>query len=69
MSYDPGNHERMTKARAEKVANTKNIPELELDAGEANGKLLILGWGSTYGALRPQLRTCVPKEWTFLTHR
>ncbi len=52
VSYDPDNHHRMTVLRAEKVAGIANdIPDLEV-FGPVEGDLLILGWGSTYGALR-----------------
>jgi 2-oxoglutarate ferredoxin oxidoreductase subunit alpha len=52
VSYDPENHHRMTVLRAEKIARIANdIPALEVH-GDAEGDLLILGWGSTYGALR-----------------
>ncbi|MCH9647628.1 MAG: 2-oxoacid:acceptor oxidoreductase subunit alpha [Deltaproteobacteria bacterium] len=51
VSYDPANHAKMTWLREEKVARIANdIPPAEVD-GEASGKLLILGWGSTEGAL------------------
>lgn len=50
VSYDPVNHEKMVKTRAEKVARVANfIPELEVMGGE--GKLLVVGWGGTYGGL------------------
>ncbi|MEE8537191.1 MAG: 2-oxoacid:acceptor oxidoreductase subunit alpha [Acidobacteriota bacterium] len=49
VSYDPINHEKMTHLRAEKVARiAENVPELEVDG---DGPLLVLGWGSTYGAI------------------
>jgi 2-oxoglutarate ferredoxin oxidoreductase subunit alpha len=52
VSYDPDNHHRMQLLRQEKVARiADDIPDMEL-AGPANGDLLILGWGSTYGAIR-----------------
>ncbi|HSG85819.1 MAG TPA: 2-oxoacid:acceptor oxidoreductase subunit alpha [Candidatus Limnocylindrales bacterium] len=52
VSYDPDNHDRMTRLRAEKVARiARDIPELEV-FGPAEGDLLLLGWGSTYGAIR-----------------
>ena len=52
VSYDPENHHRMQLLRREKVARIANdIPELQV-AGPATGELLILGWGSTYGAIR-----------------
>jgi 2-oxoglutarate ferredoxin oxidoreductase subunit alpha len=52
VSYDPENHHRMQLLRAEKVARIANdIPDLQV-FGPAQGDLLILGWGSTYGAIR-----------------
>ncbi|MGH9764207.1 MAG: 2-oxoacid:acceptor oxidoreductase subunit alpha, partial [Blastocatellia bacterium] len=51
VSYDPDNHMHMTLIRAEKVARIANdIPELEI-FGASEGKLLVVGWGSTYGAI------------------
>jgi 2-oxoglutarate ferredoxin oxidoreductase subunit alpha len=51
VSYDPLNHEKMTHLRADKVAGIANdIPLLEVD-GPPEGELLILGWGSTEGAI------------------
>lgn len=51
VSYDPANHEYMVNLRAKKIKNIENdIPLLEVD-GEPEGELLILGWGSTYGAI------------------
>ena len=52
VSYDPENHHRMTLLRAQKVAGiARDIPPLET-FGVDGGDLLILGWGSTYGAIR-----------------
>ncbi len=52
VSYDAENHHRMTLLRAEKVARIANdIPDLQV-FGPAEGDLLILGWGSTFGAIR-----------------
>jgi 2-oxoglutarate ferredoxin oxidoreductase subunit alpha len=51
VSYDPSNHELMVRLRAEKVARIANdIPNLEV-FGEPEGELLVLGWGSTEGAI------------------
>ena len=51
VSYDPINHERMTELRAEKVDRVADsIPDLEV-FGEPSGKLLVLGWGSSLGAI------------------
>lgn len=57
VSYDPDNHEYMVKIRAEKVAKIADyIPRQELDSGSENSKLLVLGWGSTYGAIKTVVR-------------
>jgi 2-oxoglutarate ferredoxin oxidoreductase subunit alpha len=49
--YDPKNHEFMVKLRAQKIKNIENdIPLIEVE-GDQEGELLILGWGSTYGAI------------------
>ncbi len=51
VSYDPDNHQLMTDLRAAKVARiAQDIPPLAVD-GPAEGKLLVLGWGSTQGAI------------------
>jgi len=53
ISYEPENHEfmvRMREAKTEKVADY--IPLQTIDNGTAKGKLLVLGWGSTYGAIK-----------------
>ncbi|MFN3841282.1 MAG: 2-oxoacid:acceptor oxidoreductase subunit alpha [Cyclobacteriaceae bacterium] len=51
VSYDPQNHEKMVRIRAEKVERVANyIPELEV-TGKGDGKLLVVGWGGTYGGL------------------
>ena len=52
VSYDPENHHRMQMLRHEKVARIANdIPDLQV-YGPAESDLLVLGWGSTYGAIR-----------------
>ena len=52
VDYDPANHEQMVKTRAEKVARVADdIPPAEPD-GDAGDKLLVIGWGSTYGAIK-----------------
>jgi 2-oxoglutarate ferredoxin oxidoreductase subunit alpha len=52
VSYDPENHHRMQLLRQAKVAGiAKDIPPVDV-FGPASGDLLILGWGSTYGAIR-----------------
>jgi len=56
VSYDPANHERMVRARAEKVERiAKDIPAQVVE-GDPDGDLLIVGWGSTYGAIAAAIR-------------
>ncbi|RMG53212.1 MAG: 2-oxoacid:acceptor oxidoreductase subunit alpha [Acidobacteria bacterium] len=51
VSYDPDNHMLMTQLRAEKVARiAEDIPDVEV-FGAPQGELLVVGWGSTYGAI------------------
>jgi 2-oxoglutarate ferredoxin oxidoreductase subunit alpha len=50
VNYDPHNHEHMTRLRNEKIARiAKYIPVQEVH-GDPEGELLVLTWGSTYGA-------------------
>ena len=52
VSYDPENHHRMHELRQAKIAGIAgDIPPLEV-FGPDEGELLIVGWGSTYGAIR-----------------
>ncbi len=52
LSTDPQNHEMMVRERAEKVARiARRLPKLEILRGPAQGKLLVVGWGGTYGHL------------------
>jgi 2-oxoglutarate ferredoxin oxidoreductase subunit alpha len=56
ISYDPQNHEYMTRLRAAKVAKiAEDIPDLTVDE-EGGEELLVVGWGSTYGQLRAGVR-------------
>lgn len=53
ISYDPENHQTMVKIRQEKVDKLAGlIPKQKLDSGPEKGKILVLGWGSTYGAIK-----------------
>ena len=53
VSYDPENHEFMVKMRQAKVDKIADyIPLQRIDSGAANGKVLVLGWGSTYGTIK-----------------
>ncbi len=56
--YDPENHNRMIETRRRKIDGiAQTIPDLTVH-GEDSGKLLVLGWGSTYGAIRTAIDRC-----------
>jgi len=53
VSYDPENHEFMVKMRQAKVDKIADyIPLQTIDSGADKGKVLVLGWGSTYGTIK-----------------
>ncbi len=54
ISYDGDNHQRMTDLRAAKVAGVE-VPDLVVD-GDADADLLVIGWGSSFGAIRAGVR-------------
>lgn len=54
VSYDPSNHAQMTAVRAERIAGIE-VPNVEL-SGDENADLLIVGWGSTWGAIAGAVR-------------
>ncbi|MFZ5894106.1 MAG: 2-oxoacid:acceptor oxidoreductase subunit alpha [Myxococcota bacterium] len=59
ISYSPENHERMSRVRAAKIAGIANdIPDQHIEVGNDSGKLLVVGWGSTYGAIREAVERC-----------
>ena len=52
ISYDPDNHQEMTDLRAEKISRVAwDGLDHEIDNGATEGDLLVIGWGSTYGAI------------------
>jgi 2-oxoglutarate ferredoxin oxidoreductase subunit alpha len=55
ISYDPANHEHMTRLRAERVALVE-VPDVEVDDPGGDAELLVLGWGSSYGAIQGAAR-------------
>jgi 2-oxoglutarate ferredoxin oxidoreductase subunit alpha len=60
ISYDPDNHEFMVKLRAEKVERIADfIPDQQIDQGPSKGKLLVVGWGSTYGAIKTAVKAAL----------
>ena len=68
VSYNPENHEHMVNTRAKKIANiANNIPLQDIDNGADSGKLLILAWGSTYGAIKAATKELV-KEGHSVAH-
>ncbi len=50
ISYDPANHDFMVRARAAKVAGI-TVPDLIVDDPSNDAKVLVLGWGSTFGPI------------------
>jgi 2-oxoglutarate ferredoxin oxidoreductase subunit alpha len=55
VSYDPDNHDLMTRLRAQKVAGIE-VPELEVDDPDGDASVLVLGWGGTYGPIAAACR-------------
>jgi 2-oxoglutarate ferredoxin oxidoreductase subunit alpha len=63
VSYDPENHHRMTTLRAAKVAGiADDIPPLSV-FGPEQGDVLVVGWGSTYGAIRSAVERMQSEGW------
>lgn len=53
VSYDPDNHQHMSLLRQAKVDKIADyIPDQQLDSGPSKGKVLVVGWGSTYGSIK-----------------
>ncbi len=51
VSYDPLNHQYMVELRARKIEGVvKSVPDVQVN-GPAEGELLVVGWGSTYGSI------------------
>ena len=60
VSYDPANHERMVKVRQKKVDRIADlVPPQKIEQGGDQGKVLVIGWGSTYGASRTAVRELI----------
>lgn len=51
LTYEPLNHEKMTKIRAEKIERIAGKLPHQKVTGAQSGKLLVVGWGSTHGAI------------------
>src|SRR3954451_16766841 len=50
ISYEPDNHDRMTRLRAAKIDGIP-VPDVEVDDPTGDARLLVVGWGSTYGPI------------------
>jgi 2-oxoglutarate ferredoxin oxidoreductase subunit alpha len=60
VSYDPDNHEHMVKTRQAKVDLIANyIPDQQVDSGDTKGKVLVLGWGSTFGSIKSAVQELI----------
>jgi 2-oxoglutarate ferredoxin oxidoreductase subunit alpha len=57
ISYDPDNHDRMVRLRQAKIDGiAADIGPLEVDDPDGDARVLVLGWGSTYGAIGAAVR-------------
>ncbi|HEY8453739.1 MAG: 2-oxoacid:acceptor oxidoreductase subunit alpha [Micromonosporaceae bacterium] len=50
ISYDPANHDLMVRTRAARIEAIK-VPDVEVDDPTGDARVLVLGWGSTYGSI------------------
>ncbi|MEU6082047.1 2-oxoacid:acceptor oxidoreductase subunit alpha [Streptomyces sp. NPDC047108] len=55
ISYDPANHDFMVRTRQAKVDGIE-VPDVEVDDPTGDARLLVLGWGSTYGPVTAGVR-------------
>jgi 2-oxoglutarate ferredoxin oxidoreductase subunit alpha len=55
IEYGAANHQAMTEIRRDKVLGVK-VPDQTVEMGTENGKLVIVGWGSTYGPIHQAVR-------------
>jgi 2-oxoglutarate/2-oxoacid ferredoxin oxidoreductase subunit alpha len=57
ISYDPDNHDRMVRLRQAKIDGiAADIPPLQVDDPDGNARVLVLGWGSTFGSIGAAVR-------------
>ncbi len=69
VSYDPDNHEHMVRTREEKVDRIADyIPEQTLDSGREDDEVLVVGWGSTYGAIKSAVQELRDSERAQVAH-
>ncbi|MEU0959365.1 2-oxoacid:acceptor oxidoreductase subunit alpha [Micromonospora aurantiaca] len=50
ISYDPANHDFMVRTRAARI-ETIPVPDVEVEDPDGDARVLVLGWGSTYGPI------------------
>ncbi|MCX2926404.1 2-oxoacid:acceptor oxidoreductase subunit alpha [Streptomyces sp. NEAU-W12] len=55
ISYDPANHDFMVRTRQAKIDGV-DVPDLEVDDADGDARVLVLGWGSTYGPITAAVR-------------
>jgi 2-oxoglutarate ferredoxin oxidoreductase subunit alpha len=59
ISYDPANHQKMTDLRQAKIQGiAEDIPLQQVNLGGSTGRLAVVGWGSTYGAIHQAVKRC-----------
>lgn len=58
VSYDADNHQKMVKLRADKIAGISREYEDLVIEGDSNARVVVLGWGSTYGCLKSAINQC-----------
>ena len=64
VSYDPENHQKMVKTREEKIEKIAEfIPNQEIDSGKESGKVLVLGWGSTFGSIKSAVSELIEEKY------
>lgn len=65
VSYDSDNHEYMVKVRAEKVEKiAQYVPIQQLDSGKNDATVLVVGWGSTYGAIKAAVKELLEENYS-----
>ena len=57
VSYDPDNHDQMVRTRQAKIDGiVRDIPDVEVDDPSGEARVLVIGWGSTYGPITAATR-------------
>ena len=57
ISYDPANHDFMVRTRAARIEAIE-VPDVEVEDPDETARILVLGWGSTYGPIGAACRAC-----------